>query len=296
MRRAFKVAGLAVLGAVLLLLLENGVARSDWLVVLHKFGEHLAMALLVAAVLVISVEYLNHVRHTQLTLDIGRNVLNAMLSRDLPERIYNELKDTIFASPFYRREYRIVYTMTSAPSATGAVDAELVALEGTQSYEVYNMTDQVAHYDVRVQIGTNKKRVDLCKIVDIRVDGAYLDAEKIRQANAKPIKGFIVFSERVQIPAKKAIRIITRYQQCCSEHSFESFCSILPTTDMRLTVLTPAGGVDVEVETMHPKDASPTGAHNGDTLHEWELPCASLPGQGMQFKWSRRAADSAGSA
>ncbi len=266
---------LALIGiGVLFLLTSKSQPDPDISFILKEFG----MAFLIAAVLTVTVEVINSKQRQIVMADVNKSVLYAVLSRNMPEALFQEFETVVLKPRFYRRKYAAVYTIVPENGR--------VLLSAAHSYEAVNMSGEAADFDLKFSIDLDKTDPKTTVITSVSVDEVELSAKELKKYTTSN-KTHLTFSKKIKVRKQGHITVRFQYNNPNEENEDEILCSLLPTIDLLLTVHTPSRCFDVSVETMHMADAVKAASHDGKGVHCWHMPRPLLTCQGIQFKWRK---------
>lgn len=266
-----------LLAGVVLLHLSHQMSDPFFVFMLKEFG----MALLIAAFLTCTVEVVSSHQRKLIIGDVNKNVLYAVLSRNVPDLLFKELETVMLKSSFYRQKHSAVYTISPANGR--------VLLTSAHTYQIVNMSADAAEFDFRFSIDLDKKTPGETRITGVTINGKALSAKDLKRGITAS-KTHITFSKKVKIKKQGQADFKFEYVNVNEEEEDEIICSTIPTLDLELLVNTPEAGFKVNVETLHQAEAEPDPRHNGVNIHCWRMPRPLLPFQGIQFKWTKNPA------
>jgi hypothetical protein len=249
------------------------------------FSKELTMAFLIASVLTITVELLNHISVKRLREKLNADIFNAVLTRKFPEEIVSEFYKGILNFESYRLENKLRFTLSPLQGR--------LFVDAFGSYEVKNMTASAIEYIFLVSIDVDKKNPMATKIKELRIDDEEVNKRDMKNL-LKETKTHHVFKKTVEIAANSRKRFSYKYTTAADLNWFETICCTGPSLGLKVNVEVRNMALEVSAEGLHRCDPKIVKAeHDGVKTFAWEMPAAVLPYQGLQVKWTPLIAASA---
>jgi hypothetical protein len=249
--------------------------------VIHELGT----AVLIGALLNLSMEHFNRRRHQDTIDQVKESVLTAALKRSLPEAVFREVDDSILKCGTYRKNHRICYTLERLQPALGR-PVNTVLLSARASYELVNTSHVAQAVPIKVAIDRNADHVADSGIDYFAIDGTKIeDALLADMVEEDLVNRCFVLTHSVRLDSGKSCRVELHYRQAQSKHNFETLCELIPTTELYVEVFVPRDNFEVRAMSLHPRDPVQDIMHDGVHRFAWHMPCAVLPGQGLLLMW-----------
>ncbi len=123
---------------------------------LFKFlFKELGFALIISGLIGTTIDFFTKRRHEEsankLTLEMQKNIFHALISRDLPPKLYEAVKQNAFNAKFYRTEFRVFYELGTVLADKQNPDpGKYIKLSEQTSFVVKNITKLTEKYIVNM--------------------------------------------------------------------------------------------------------------------------------------------------
>ena len=266
---------------------------------------HLGMALLIAALLGLTIEQFTKLRHEQhrdalvqalnknreeTIDDLQKHVLRAVYRRTLPSELIDSAEAAIFQASFLRRNWKVHFELNRLPDeARTRIGERVVRLRTTFSYDVENVSKTTRELIVPVVIDMASSYYDpnLCGLRVVEIQGKVLqplELDELKDSDAGSSSCALKIRKDMLPGNVISLRLV--YEQLQPEESVEFLCTVLPATTMTVTAITPDSNFDLKLVSLH--QAEPKLVHESEAMCEWTLGPALFPGHGVALIWRPR--------
>jgi hypothetical protein len=226
---------------------------------------------------------------------IQDSVFRAMLKRNLPDRLVEEIK-YVFENRFLRHNNTLTYLFSEAMlSEFGNVakDFRVLRMKYNNSYTVENVSHDTEDYPVEILLEKPPFiRIDDyfkagSKNFSLKIDGKDVPAEALKMADDLApddpnFKRFRYIISNVKPGNRHRVDVaIESFKQMADT---EVFRTLAPTDGLTLVVKLPTGFV-CQADALHRVDLEPISKLSTDGLFQWKLDAALIPNQGIMFWW-----------
>ncbi len=265
---------------------------------------HLGVAFLIAAVLGLTIEQFNKIRHDkhrddlvdalnthrQETIeDLQREVLRAVYQRTLPVSLIDSAEAEIFQASFIRHNWRISFDLRRLPLGDDEKKG-MVKISIEFSYDVENVSKTARDLDIPVMIDMASACFDqsICGVKFLEIDGDSYNEAQIQEMNlCKDNPSTCSFHIKKKLEPKKIVSVKIQYVQLQREESSEFWCTRIPATGVMVDAIVPTGDMDFTLISMHQNE--PVKLSSSDIQSRWQLGPAIFPGQGVALLWRPKA-------
>lgn len=279
--------GLLLLG--LVAYIEQKGTESIWLQLVREIG----LALIVAVILIFSIERLTRERHIQEVNkwigEVSNSVFKAVIARNTPRSVYLEVEKNLLYRDFFRKDTSVTYTLRKFEAADQDIAdnqrSEFRKCDVHFHYivENVNQADRVINYPLTLvfNIPLQENLRSLCKITAVSVDGSPIVVELGK--NLRIGEQDMAFRHDLHISRGQSVLIRCAWTQVQKAEGEEVWSSTDPTEGVTFTVNTPDGDLKVWGDSMHSEKL--------DVISEskyavtWRLPHGIFPYQGIYFRW-----------
>lgn len=305
---AVAVALLALLAGIIFFLIYLGLdagAMPKWAApVVPIIFKELSFACYIAAVLSVSVEHLTQKRHERLerrfeetfsnfSREIAGNVLRAVVAKNLPESVVQQLEGQVFRKTLFRPQSCVTYVLRKDFETIDGKKRPFVIWKQHQSFQVTNQSDELRTYPLLSTVSLDDGYERFAKVLQLRVDGVSIsegqedkDGRTYVFAKSQGNDSSMTVQHTINITPGATRDVEVQIQGAGPAHTWEMFVTILPIDRFKLSIRHEPGEFDISAITLHPGEARRVACT--DDMMEWEIQ-GLLPGQGMAFKW--RAVD-----
>jgi hypothetical protein len=221
--------------------------------------------------------------------EVEEAVFKAILGRNIPREILEEVEMVILRAKFYRTDHRSTYrfTLTKARDLNPSTpNIQLMTADVTTEYAIQNITGVEQEYIVRVELGApvidgldEHVNVERILIDGIRVN----ESEMVTTMTGKEK----VVEHKITIPTGGKRKIVIRHHKVKQTEDTEIWRSLLPSDGMKLVVYLPRGSKGFGAHAAHRVKLTDEGQFEeaAGVRHEWVLHAPMLPYQGIAFWW-----------
>lgn len=265
----------------------------------RKFMKGFGEALVIAGIVGMTIDHYNLVRHRRSITDMeaafsrmasdttsavaneaSANGILSVYKTLLSEAILGAISKDVLKAELIRTYYKIELVLRR--------EGECVRAIQTTDSKVSNQTMKPLKYLFAFEFDKTMEGMPPFdgKINTLTFDGVPQDPKEIEGILETANDKNVAVRTSVEIKAEKSVRIVFETSELRANYDVLFWSTLLPTDEMRLTVIVPDNDIDVVVETLHPESADEDVA-SGMSRH-WVLNGAALPGQGFLVKWKVR--------
>ena len=224
---------------------EVGAWRELFFDILRDLG----ISLLLAAVVAGGIEIVARMERQRAVQDeekrIKTNVLAAVVERDVPRQWLDFVVELLRKTDFIRNTLRVSMTLTRDEEASKKVGRPVVILGISSSFNVKNVSDKRAKYDVRVFIENpwDPALQDLVQLNEIVVNGEPLTPSQLDVADKAwdEDQNARKFLHEVWLESGEQAHIQAGYEMPKYDPDTSTWASIVPSEDLTMEVTGPAG-------------------------------------------------------
>lgn len=231
-----------------------------------------------------------HQKHSDETVErINNHLFETIYKRYIPESVFEEVREGLLGADFFRKNWKtkIIIRIHQESQKNWSGNNTFVSLSVSHSYTMQNISKSSSKefkINVLIDLPQDERLKKLCCINSIYIDNE-LVSDRIDLEKLDYSKPFLEWGMPTHlIPANESVDICVTYTQVQHVYGAEVLCSYSPSESMELEVITPQEDLNIEVVSLHPKDAvlaCPTGL----TTRMWKLPYGVFPGQGLYCQW-----------
>ncbi|MDB5935651.1 MAG: hypothetical protein JWQ01_2995 [Massilia sp.] len=275
--------------AVLVLVLYHNHVLSNWFIDPYPLLlKELAFAIIIAVILIYTIEKANRASHERaadaLIGKINVDLFHAIYKRTIPPAVFAEVEKCLLRSRVYREDYRLIYTLNKLDGVEG-----YLRCTAESNYIIKNITDASVEHTVKllVEMPIEKDMTKYCSIESIEIDGRRLSQDEVKKNLEADTELQMNFSQKIEIPAGASVTVKTRALLVKRLVDEEIWRCVLPSSGIKLQVVTPASDLRVSAVAFHSEKFLRTyGEDNeGGTFHSWELNYGIFPHQAIAFFW-----------
>ena len=265
---------------------ENGLLRF--------LSKELGMALVIAIVLVFTIEKVTRRQHGQaadrLMAEINKDIFRSVYKRYIPPAVFDEVEKCLLTKNVFRKRYQLCYTLRKLrdqefDGIEGISKEEHLALELYSSYVLENTTDteQVETIGFAIEIPNEPALKSLTKIKSFKID----DEERV--TNPKTFDDDCTAQElyvefEVEIPARGKRNISMEGFTVKRSIDGDSWASRIPSNGVQISVVAPENCM-VDCKANHSeKLVWKNTSSSGPTI--WQLDHGIFPHQSVTIWWN----------
>lgn len=274
--------------AVLILVLYHNHVLTAWLMDPYPiFLKELAFAVLIAITLIYTIEKANRASHERaadaLIEKINIDLFHAIYKRAIPSAVFAEVEKCLLRSCVYRENYSLIYTLNKLDSVEG-----YLSCTAESNYTIKNITDASVEHWVKliVEMPIEKAMTKYCSIESIEIGGRRLSQDEIQRHLESNTELQMNFSQKIEMVAGETVVVKTKALLVKRIVDEEVWRCVLPSSGIKLQVVTPASDLRVSAVAFHSEKLQPTyGTDAVGPVHMWELNYGIFPHQALAFFW-----------
>jgi hypothetical protein len=236
------------------------------------------------------------------------NLVTGIYKRKIPPSIYNHVESFLLRSRFVRKNYSVILEFTLHTKANGEQRTD-IAIE--QRYEIHNVSQEGASYQVKAAISTDPRQAgeeeeSQFKLIEIQPHSAsgapvgdricLQHADIIKDAQYAKNGTSQSFNREVTIQQGEFVTVKVCHRGIYALDGADVICCMSPADGMDVTAYVPNRDYVIELVSMHPDDAVAETISDPQRRRRWHLKQAIFPGQGVCYQWYPRKPDNCRSA
>jgi hypothetical protein len=278
-----------LLVAVLVLVLYHNHVLSSWFIEPYPLLlKELAFAIVIAVILIYTIEKANRASHERaadaLIGKINVDLFHAIYKRTIPPAVFAEVEKCLLRSRVYREDYKLIYTLNKLDGIEGYLKCT-----AESNYTIKNITDAPVEHTVKlfVEMPIEKNMAKYCSIESIEIDGRRLSQVEIKKHLELDAELQMNFSQKIEIGAGASVLVKTKALLVKRLVDEEIWRCVLPSSGIKLQVVTPASDLRVSAVAFHSEKFLRTYGEDNEegTFHSWELNYGIFPHQAIAFFW-----------
>jgi hypothetical protein len=255
----------------------------------HVMFKELGTAILIAMILVFTVERFTRERHEKaaddMMMNINKNLFNAIFKRYIPERVFEQVEKCVMESKVYRHEHELDYVIEKfGAKYSDDLQKNFFKCTAHTRYQIENLLDQQITHNVfiRLERPLFEEHQKICEIVEISIDKHHLSPEEIKK-HTKYTDQHIEFCYPCSLAQRSSLQVKTKSILVKQQCDMEIWCSQLPSDGFKLEVSTPSKDITVHaVANHHEKLEEQTVS---EVSHKWVLDYGVFPHQSIILWW-----------
>ena len=266
-----------------------------YLVILFK---ELGMAILIAGVLVGTIELSTRARHEQsadeLIEKINLNLLHATLKRKIPENIYLQVKEQILERNFVRKSLRVDYYLNYPYTDSEKLPPGWFWVKEDSEYSLLNISDDPQMLDIHVgfdpRIPISSQYYASAVIEAVYINSEKQDIKLHSKESSQGVVGKREFKKTISVKPGDAVTV----RSCTvamkrSDREAESIICAYPTQQLEMSVvdLGIIKELNFYLDALSPKSVPQPTEEALAGKKRWVFDYAFLPGQGIEVVWCR---------
>lgn len=253
---------------------------------LEKVADEVGHAMIVAAILGLTVDVFAKRRHEIMTEEISKkintDVIGAIYGQQFPASIRDEVRRNFLEQRIHREDLRITYSFKPLP---GHPDRLLV--RERSSYKFVNTTDQAVPFDLRayVECPVEAELRVYCKLEEASINDEQLGGDDLQGTYAESGMEFR-WEHSVVIPPRGDVKFSSASQTVKYARDVETWASLYPSDGITLDV-----SLELELDVFAKCVNSGVFKQEVNEKHfkRWRLDNGVFPGQAVTFWWSPKA-------
>lgn len=251
--------------------------------------KEIGFALIVAAVLASSIDYITRKKHEdaadRLVERMNQRLFHTVLGRDIPASLYAYIKEDALNIDFFRTDFRVFFVLGSASIDSENPDASnYIRVSEQTQFTVKNISGSSRNYLISLALDPSKfppeEKVPNTKFDFVKVNGQDIQfTSGPTMATSREINACY---EIALSPNEEAIidSASTTYMRLVDEQAYSMRHA---TEGARITVVSHSPNLDIQAYANHPHKL--ITVRTDSTLKEWRQESAMLAGQGFTVKW-----------
>ena len=265
-----------LIATALLLLTSSGKTAGD---VIIKYFHELAMAVLVALPILVTIELVNQRRHAARAQDEMREQAISFIKRDLPASIWNAIEDGVIKCNFFREDHRAAYTLMLDTTRA----RPLVVVRAVHRFTLKCGKEPSRRFGYRPEIMFAQEGSDLASFVSLRCGSKAFSKETLLQMTKRRNGHLLLDEVPIDVPdagVQIELEVMPAY---AVDQAFEGVVAVVPTTSLRIDVEAPEG-FQVMLDALHQVDMVQE-APKPPYRYTWVQNQGLVQGQGALIRW-----------
>jgi hypothetical protein len=242
---------------------------------------------------------------------VGDSVVRAVYGRALPDRLFHTVKQSVFDVSFIRLSYHgdlalhnftqryveaapasVKHLLEDFETKARELSGNLVVLRSSLYYEVKNITDRAAKYEVFWEVPKpfGGQYPGLCGITSVLVDRQQQVAEAYTENARQDIAPTVLrYSQLVEVPPSESTRIELEAYAIRSADDWEPWVTVIPCNGMFISVSDMDGDKDIVLTLQAPglEGTVPFAVKDARTNKaSLSIKQYLLPYQGIMITWA----------
>jgi hypothetical protein len=247
-------------------------------VVVEYFHE-LAMALLVALPILVTIELFNQKRHAKREHEAMREQAIAMIKRSLPTAIWNAIENGVIRCNFFREDHHASYTL----SLDTTRPVHLVVVRAVHRFVLRCGQEPNRSFIYKPEIMFAKEGADLAKFVSLKYGSTSLSKDRLETMTVRRNGHLALQAVNIDVPDVGVLVELEIQTAYVIDQPFEGVIAVVPTTSLRIDVDAPRN-MTVILDALHQEDfvvEKPTAPYGYSWLQKQGL----VQGQGALLRW-----------
>jgi hypothetical protein len=244
-----------------------------------EYLHELAMAVLVALPILITIELFNQRRHARREQETMRDQAIAMIKRDLPASIWNAIEDGVIKCNFFREDHRVGYTL--ALETAGATP--LVIVRAAHHFVLKCGKEPSRRFAYRPEIMFAEIGAAHAAFISLKYGSKALNAEQLAGMSQKSTGHLKLAGIEFEVPEDGIVVEMVMQTACVIDQPFEGIVAVVPTTSLRVDVDAP-DGFQVMLDPLHQADM-PSAPPRAGYRYAWVQNQGLVQGQGAMLRW-----------
>lgn len=269
-----------VVGVLLLIIAYQMVKDGFWYFIFKELG----FALIVAVFLVGTIERFSRERHEaaaqESVASINRNLFYAIFKRYIPEKVFEEVENSVMEANVFRTKHELDYTIQD-------YEGDFVTCLAQTSYDLTSVVDAPIDHEivVRLELPIDARYVSKCEIIQVKIGSSLLSALELANGIDRDHE-HCTLRFKTRIEGRATISISTKSQLIKKTTDVEVWASRIPSDGLKLTVSTPGGNLEVCATANHSQQLE--NKISNTVTKKWDLPYGIFPFQSIMFWWKPR--------
>lgn len=246
--------------------------------------KEIAFAVIIAVVLIYTIDKTNKEKHEQAAQEliekININLFHAIYKRSIPPDVFGEVEKCLLHAKVHRTDYELTYTLSRLDG-----EPDYLSCIAQSSYKLTNITDVPIQHAVQllVEMPLEQRMMPHCHIDRVKMDGVVLEHDEIDKYVKPDADMQMKFCHIVDIPARGSIVIETKASLVKRSIDEEVWHSVLPSSGITLTVVTPNADLTLNATAFHSQKMEKV--FESEVMSKWKLPYGIFPHQALLFWW-----------
>jgi hypothetical protein len=261
--------------------------------------KEIGLAALVAVIINFSIEGFNRKRHEKekseliseinlahnsqredQIIKLNTQMFETIYKRNIPDNFFREIEELLLKGNFMRSNSEWVFQIKKH-------DENFAKLNIKHRYTIKNISNTRQTYKTSLGFDVDLERRNEFSVESMKAGNQY--EIKVQPASTKivsPTHEWWTYEMDTQIEAGGEIQCDVEYTRLSRLTGKEVICSITPTNDMKVSVITPNIDFNVRGMSIHPRGAIEESSSQIFTMKSWKVDGPLLPGQGFLLDWS----------
>lgn len=253
--------------------------------------KEIGFAFLVAATLAVSIDFITRRKHEvaadRLVDRMKENLFHAVFGRDVPPKLYSQVKRHFLNTEFYRTDFKVVFVFGSAGEDPANVDPEnFVKYMEQTSYVVKNISNIKRTYPIQITLEGSSLEIEegpkSYKYEDLKVNNKNVAFDVQRDS----VRGCLVASYNLDLSPGEDAKIDSATHAYVRFEDEMIITMTIPTEGVAISAVSHVPSLVVRASSNHPEELEEI--RKDPTFMEWRQESAMFPGQGFVLSWEKK--------
>jgi hypothetical protein len=250
--------------------------------------KEIGFAFLVAATLAISIDFINRRKHEEaadrLVDRMKVNLFHAVFGKDLPVKIYEQVKRHVLDMDFYRTDFKVVFIFGTPGTDSENPDPKnyIKYMEQT-SFVVQNITNSAKKYVIEMSLNGAESEIANGKTSYVYDDFRINNKSTEFTITRSEFEGKLDAIKEIELSPGESVKIDSATHAYVRYEDEVIFMMKLATEDASISAVSHVPNLKIRATSNHPENLEEIRVD--PTFREWRQENAMFSGQGFTMNW-----------